>query len=139
MLSMQVEAAEQEDAADEPRLESRLAADLSVGRATRGVTGGVTNFATQTDAKRFLVARVIEQAAAEDVRLSEAERHMLSWSESDPDFTPDFDLVEAPEVSEPVFEPRVAALIRHAYDRDCHLNSRARLMYQEARVKLTEG
>jgi hypothetical protein len=99
----------------------------------------MTNFGTQTDAKRYLVARVIEQAATEDVPLSEAERHMLSWSESDPDFTPDFDLVEAPEVSEPVFEPKVAALIRHAYDRDCHLNSQARLMYQEARAKLNEG
>ena len=62
-------------------------------------TGRVTSFRTQTDAKQFLVARVIEQATSEGVHLSDAERHMLSWSESDPDFTPDFDLAEAPDES----------------------------------------
>jgi hypothetical protein len=99
----------------------------------------VTHFATQTDAKRFLVGRVIEQATAEGVSLSAAERHMLSWSESDPDFEPDFQLVEAPEVAESVLEPKVAALIRHAYDRDCALDGQASLMYREARTKLNEG
>jgi hypothetical protein len=102
-------------------------------------TGRVTSFRTQTDAKQFLVARVIEQATSEGVHLSDAERHMLSWSESDPDFTPDFDLAEAPEVAEAVFEPKMAALIRHAYDRDCRLNGQAALMYDEALAKLSEG
>ena len=54
-------------------------------------------FDTQGAAKRFVVAKVIEQADREGVSLSAAERHMLSWSESDPDFVPDPTLVEAQE------------------------------------------
>ena len=37
-------------------------------------------FDTQSAAKRFVVAKVIEQAEREQVALSAAERHMLSWS-----------------------------------------------------------
>lgn len=39
---------------------------------------------TQTEAKRFFVDKVVAQARSEGVSLSEAEREMLLWSESDP-------------------------------------------------------
>ena len=97
------------------------------------------SFATQTEAKRFLVSRVIEQAQAESVPLSDAEIHMLSWSESDPEFEPNFELAEAPEVAEDPFEAKVAGLLRRAHDRECGRNSQAKLMYREARAKLSEG
>ena len=97
------------------------------------------SFATQTEAKRFLVSRVIEQAQAEGVPLSDAEVHMLSWSESDPDFEPNVEMAEAPDVEDGIFEPKIAGLIRRAYDRDCDRDSQAKLMYRDARQKLDEG
>jgi len=51
-------------------------------------------FATQTEAKLFFVGKVLAQAHAEQMGLSAAEQAMLSWSESDPAFTPDPALVE---------------------------------------------
>ena len=76
-------------------------------------------FDTQGAAKRFVVAKVIEQAEREQVTLRAAERHMLSWSESDPDFVPDPTLAEAQEneIPEAEFKTKVAGLIRRAYDR----------------------
>jgi hypothetical protein len=98
-------------------------------------------FETQTAAKQFLVARVIEQAERDGVILSKAERHLLSWSESDPDFVPDPRLVDAhdAETPEAEFETKVAGLIRRAYDRDRAENGEARSRYRAARSKLEEG
>jgi hypothetical protein len=61
-------------------------------------------FDTQAAAKRFVAAKVVEQAEREGVALSAAERHMLSWSESDPDFVPDATLAEAQEREIPAAE-----------------------------------
>jgi hypothetical protein len=98
-------------------------------------------FDTQGAAKRFIVAKVIEQAEREGVSLSAAERHMLSWSESDPDFVPDPTLMEAPEseISEAEFEAKIAGLIRRAYDRDAASDGDVRPIYRAARSKLNEG
>jgi hypothetical protein len=98
-------------------------------------------FDTQSAAKRFVVAKVVEQAEREGVALSAAERHMLSWSESDPDFVPDGTLAEAQEREIPAadFETKVAELIRRAYDRDLATDSDVRSLYRAARNKLNEG
>ena len=92
-------------------------------------------FDTQTAAKRFVVAKVIEQAEQEGVRLSAGERHMLSWSESDPDFVPDPTLAEAQEseIPEAEFERKIAGLLSRAYDRDVAAGGDAR--YTEKRVR----
>jgi hypothetical protein len=98
-------------------------------------------FDTQTAAKQFLVARIIEQAERDGVTLTKAERHMLSWSESDPDFVPDPRFVEAQqaEILETEFETKVAGLIGRAYDRDLAESGEARSRYRAARSKLNEG
>ena len=49
---------------------------------------------TQTDAKKFFVEKVLTEAKREGVTLSKAEKQMLSWSESDPDFRADSALIE---------------------------------------------
>ena len=41
----------------------------------------------QTEAKKFFVEKVLTEANRERVTLTKAEERMLSWSESDPDFT----------------------------------------------------
>jgi hypothetical protein len=51
-------------------------------------------FHSQAGAKRFFVEKVVAQAQVEGVPLSAAERRMLSWSESDPDFVVDPQLPE---------------------------------------------
>jgi hypothetical protein len=98
-------------------------------------------FDTQGAAKQFVVAKVVEQAEREQVALSAAERHMLSWSESDPDFVPDVTLAEAQESEIPAaeFETKVAGLIRRACDRDIAADRDARSVYRAARSKLNEG
>jgi hypothetical protein len=98
-------------------------------------------FDTQGAAKGFLVAKVIEQAEREQVALSAAERHMLSWSESDPDFVPDPTLADAQadEIPDAEFETKVAGLIRRAYGRDIAADGNARSLYRAVRSKLNEG
>ena len=98
-------------------------------------------FSTQTDAKRFIVAKVIEQAEREGVNLSPAERHMVSWSESDPDFVPNPDLADAQEseISQDDFEGKVVGLIRRAYERDVVADEATQWLYREAQAKLHEG
>jgi hypothetical protein len=99
------------------------------------------SFRGQTDAKRFIVGRIMQQAEMEGISLSEAERHMLSWSESDPDFTPELDLarrLEA-EMSDADYETKVEGLIRRAFDREIAADRTAKSVYREARARLREG
>jgi hypothetical protein len=98
-------------------------------------------FGTQSEAKRFIVERVLHQAQADGVALTKAERHMLSWSESDPDFAPDFALAEEleREESDEDYEAKVADLIRSAFERDLASDSEARSRYRDAYAKLGEG
>ncbi len=72
---------------------------------------------TQSDAKRIFVEKVLTEAQMEGVSLTEAERRMLSWSESDPDFKADPVLVEqlATEMSDEEYESKVARLLEAAY------------------------
>ena len=98
-------------------------------------------FGAQSEAKQFIVARVLRQAHTDGVALTNAERHMLSWSESDPDFTPDVTLAEelAQEESDEEYEAKVAALIRSAFERDVASDSQALSLYRDAYAKLGEG
>jgi hypothetical protein len=98
-------------------------------------------FGSQSEAKRFIVERVLREAQTEAVVLTRSERHMLSWSESDPDFTPDDALAEELEREDPAeeYEAKVAALIRSAFERDVASDSEARSLYRDAYAKLSEG
>lgn len=57
---------------------------------------------SQTEAKRLFVEKVLTQARIEGVSLSDAERKMLSWSESDPDFATDLQL--PPQLAAEIFD-----------------------------------
>ena len=98
-------------------------------------------FGAQSEAKRFIVERVLRQSQTNRIALTNAERHMLSWSESDPDFTPDFALAEEleREESDEEYEAKVADLIRSAFERDLASDSEARSLYRAAYAKLGEG
>ena len=97
----------------------------------------VSEFATQTEAKRFFVQQIVDQASRDGTVLSDPERYMLSWSESDPDFTIDQKLsaVFEQDTSDAEFEDKVADLIKRAYEQNSSLKDR----YRSARAKLAEG
>jgi hypothetical protein len=98
-------------------------------------------FKTQSDAKRFIVDKVIEQAKVNGVNLSDTERYNLSWSESDPDFKVDYEKAEAleDEISSDKYEAKVIGLIRHAFERDIAEDPNAKSLYREAYEKMSEG
>ena len=99
------------------------------------------SFKTQSDAKRFIVDKVIEQASIDGVNLSDTERYNLSWSESYPDFKVDYELAEAleDEISSDEYEAKVAGLIRNAFERDIAAYPNTRSLYREAYDKMNEG
>src|SRR5262249_15484050 len=80
----------------------------------------IMSFTSEPEAKRFFVQKVVAEAEREGVPLSKAERHMLSWSESDPEFTPDLELAASldQQMSDKEYETKVSGLLRRAYDRD---------------------
>lgn len=99
------------------------------------------NYAAQSEAKRFFVERVREQAAHEGIDLSKAEIHDLNWSESDPGFVPDIALSVSREqqMSDEDFEAKIARLIDAAYNRDIKQDRAMKARYREARAVLAEG
>jgi len=67
-------------------------------------------FASQGEAKRFFVERIIAQARAEGQALSALGQRVLSFSESDPEFTVDSECVTQlqAEISDEDYEAMVA-------------------------------
>jgi predicted RNA-binding Zn-ribbon protein involved in translation (DUF1610 family) len=96
---------------------------------------------TQLEAKRFFVERVIQRARAERVPLSDAERQMLSWSESDPDFIADPRLVEqlASELPDDAYEEKIAGLLNRGFVEDAAVDPRATAAWRHARSVLGQG
>ncbi|HSL20476.1 MAG TPA: hypothetical protein VK886_03010 [Vicinamibacterales bacterium] len=98
-------------------------------------------FSTEGQAKRFFVGRIVAQAASENTPLSSVERRMLSWSESEPEFTPDMSLPEqlAAQISDQDYEAKVAGLLRRAYSTDVSADNSAKQRYRKAYAVLKQG
>lgn len=98
-------------------------------------------FGSQSDAKRFFVDRIVAEAAAQLKPLSDSERQMLSFSESDPEFVVDPALVKklAAEISDEEYERKIAGLLKRAYQRDLARDSAVRDSYREAYAVLNQG
>jgi hypothetical protein len=98
-------------------------------------------FTTQGQAKRFFVEKIVAQTAAEGRPLSEAERWMLSFSESDPEVVVDSALVErlAAEISDEDYETKITGLIERACERDAASTGGDLRDYREAYDVLNQG
>jgi len=98
-------------------------------------------FASQSQAKRFFIDRIAEQARREGQPLSADEEWMLSFSESDPDFDADFDRVAAFEAVIPAsdYEAKIAGLARRAYQADSAASPSAYAYYKDAFAVLSQG
>ena len=95
----------------------------------------------QHDAKSFFIERVITQAQKEGVNLSEAERYMLAWSESDPTFTQNPALTQQfeTETTDKTFEDKVISLLKRAFDDDLRRDRASKQTYQDAFRALNQG
>lgn len=96
---------------------------------------------TQTEAKRFFVDKVVAQARSEGVPLSDAEREMLSWSESDPDITVDSALparLQA-EISDEDYERKIVGLLARSFSAVVRTNPRAEDEWTQASRVLHDG
>jgi hypothetical protein len=98
-------------------------------------------FNSQSEAKRFVVEQVLAQARAENVQLSDAERRMLSWSESDPDFIVDHQLPAqlASEMSAEEYERKVAGLLSRRFGVGVGADPAAEAQWRQAAEVLHQG
>jgi hypothetical protein len=103
-------------------------------------------FKTQGEAKRFFVEKVLDQAEFEDTPLSHAERQMLLWSESDPEFELSAEQLDALvdelalEMSDEQYEWKIARLLARGYERDVGAGKHVRFsVWKAAYSKLSEG
>jgi len=71
----------------------------------------------QQSSKAYFAELLVAQAKHDGTPLSEAERYMLSWSESDPTFVqnPVLDEKFEQETTSEEYEKKIAALVKQAY------------------------
>ena len=98
-------------------------------------------FASQAQAKRFFVEKIVAQATREGHPLSENERWMLSFSESDPEFRVDPVRVRAlsAEIPDGEYENKVAGLAERAYLTDVSSDPGTADAYKDAFRVLSQG
>ena len=96
---------------------------------------------SQSEAKRFFVDKVVARAGVERVSLSDAERQMLSWSESDPDFVVDPRLPDqlASEISDDEYERKVVGLLARSFAADVAVRPTAEGQWKQAAEVLHQG
>jgi hypothetical protein len=95
----------------------------------------------QTEAKCFFVEKVIQRATNEGVSLSAAERWMLRFSESDPEFDVDPSRVDelAAQMSDEEYEAKIAGLLERSLAADIAADAGARKVWQQAHSVLAQG
>lgn len=96
---------------------------------------------SQTEAKRLFVEKVVAQARLEGGSLSDAERTMLSWSESDPDFVvdPQLPVRLAAEISDEEYEKKVAGLLARRFEAEVDSDPAAKARWRQAAEVLRQG
>lgn len=95
----------------------------------------------RTEAKAFFADKVAQQARSEGLRLSDAERRMLSWSESDPDFIAEPGLADqlALEMSDEEYEAKIAGLLERSFESNVAADPAARKAWRQMHAALSEG
>ncbi len=96
---------------------------------------------SQKQAKQFFAGRVIRQAESEGIPLSDAERHMLLWSESDASFEPDPQLADAlsSQMSDDEYESKISGLLRRAFRAEAAADPHTRKRWNDAFKVLERG
>jgi hypothetical protein len=91
-------------------------------------------FLNEEYAKRFFIDKVLLQAQKENITLSEAEKYMLNWTETEVGFEIDQILINKfnAETTNAAYEKKICSLLRHAYDNDVVNDSRMKETYRNA-------
>ena len=110
-------------------------------RSLSAIRWAAVMFSSQAQAKRFFVEKIVGQATREGRPLSENERWMLSYSESDPEFVVDLARVHAleSEIPDAEYERKVAGLAERACMTDIASDPDALATYQDALQILSQG
>lgn len=98
-------------------------------------------FRSQAQAKKFFVDKIVLQAQKEQISLSDAEKYMLYWTETEKGFDFDQNLTNRfrEEITEAKYEKKICALIRNAYKADISRDSGPRNEYENAYRTLAKG
>ncbi len=98
-------------------------------------------FQNETDAKAFFIEKIIRQAERENVILSDAQRYMLTWSETDPSFIKNMELNAKfeSETSQEIFENKICGLIKRMYANDIESDKQIKAKYKSAYNVLKKG
>ena len=96
---------------------------------------------SQADAKRFFAEKIIEQAAVEGVALTPAEREMLFWSESDPEFEASAAIAEAlaAQTSDEQYESKISGLLARSFSAAVAADPGAAEVWQHAKAIVDQG
>lgn len=88
---------------------------------------------TPAQAKKFFIDKIKFQAVRENIRLSEAEEYMLSWSETE-EFAINQTLLDKfnEETTDKEFEKKITNLIKHAFEFDIKRDSEMEETYRSA-------
>lgn len=86
------------------------------------------------EAKEFFIQKVLDQARKDNINLSDVEKQMLSWRDTDPNFYENHELIRKfeNEISKKEYEKKIARLIRRGYDYDLGENTQAKETYRQA-------
>ena len=87
-----------------------------------------------SEAKEFFIQKVLDQARKENINLSDVEKQMLSWRDTDPNFYENHELYERfeKEIPKGEYEKKIARLVRSGYDDELAANNVARETYKRA-------
>jgi hypothetical protein len=96
-------------------------------------------FATESEAKQFLIERIAARAVAEGRPLSDEDRRMLAFPECRADVTSDSRRLLDPDDFEGEFEERMAELLRQSYEVDKAAGIDVRQLYPDALAVLGGG
>ncbi len=98
-------------------------------------------FHTQADAKRFFVERIVTQAHRDGVSLSDDERQMLLWSESEQDSVADSALAQRlpAAISDADYEAKIAGLLNRSFAHDVAADPGRKEAWSEAINVLRKG
>ncbi len=97
-------------------------------------------FPSQFEARQFFIDRIVAQAGKDNLRLTEAERHMLGLGigagfHLNPELAEKFNA----ETTEEAYERKITGLLRNAYRSDVRERTEMRRAYNEAYAVLRSG
>jgi len=98
-------------------------------------------FTDQFEAKRYFVDKVILQSQKDNIPLTEAEKYMIEWTETDERFEVRQDLIDKfnEETTDADFEQKVSLMLKNAYSYDVEMDPSAKETYRNAYKTLKEG